>query len=239
MRYGLGHSRRPGMDPDTRRLVIFAGSLGAVLLTLIGASFLVGHRSTEVPIVVADSRPVRVKPENPGGMKIDGAENDVFLSATDNKNARLAPAAEAPDIKRLTATPATAPAPDVAAPAAIAPAKPAAISAPAVSAPAAKPLPAKPPLAAVEARPPAAAGHPATVQLAAVTSEDAARNEWQLLARRMPELLNGHQPVFSRIERNGHTFWRVRTAGFADVAQARSFCDRIRAKGAGCTVADF
>jgi hypothetical protein len=77
------------------------------------------------------------------------------------------------------------------------------------------------------------------VQLAAVTSEDSARNEWQLLSKRMPDLLNGRQPVFSHTEREGHTFWRVRTTGFADVAQARAFCDHVRAKGAGCSVVEF
>jgi hypothetical protein len=225
------------MDPDTRRLVLFAGGLGAVLVTLIGASFVVGHRGTEVPVIVADNRPIRVKPENPGGMKIEGAENDVFSGGTDNKNPKLAAAPEVPDTKRLTAPPMPPPEPATAAPAAAvapAPARPAAIA----GAPAVKPATVKPPVAAIENRPPAT-GHPAMVQLAALTSEEAARNEWQQLSRRLPELMSGHQPSYSRIERNGHTFWRLRTAGFADVAQARSFCERVRAKGAGCTVADF
>jgi hypothetical protein len=86
---------------------------------------------------------------------------------------------------------------------------------------------------------PTASGHPAMVQLAALTSEDAARKEWQLLAKRMPELLTGRQPVFSRFDRDGHVFWRVRTTGFADPAQAHAFCDHVRAKGGGCSVADF
>jgi SPOR domain len=81
--------------------------------------------------------------------------------------------------------------------------------------------------------------YPTMVQLAALTSEEAAHAEWAQLAKKMPDLLNGRQPTYSRTERDGHTFWRVRTSGFADVAQARSFCDRVRAKGAGCAVADF
>ncbi|MDR3533026.1 MAG: SPOR domain-containing protein [Rhodopila sp.] len=84
-----------------------------------------------------------------------------------------------------------------------------------------------------------ASGHQPMVQLAALTSEEAAHNEWQQLSKRMPELLNGRQPAFSRTERDGHIFWRVRTSGFADIAQARSFCERVRAKGGGCSVADF
>jgi hypothetical protein len=77
------------------------------------------------------------------------------------------------------------------------------------------------------------------VQLAALTSEESARTEWAQLTKKMPDLMNGRQPNYTRIEREGHTFWRVRTAGFADMAQARSFCDHVRAKGAGCSVADF
>ena len=77
------------------------------------------------------------------------------------------------------------------------------------------------------------------VQLAALSSEEAARNEWKQLSKRVPELLNGRQPSFQRAERDGHTVWRVRTSGFTDVAQARSFCDHARTKGLGCSVAEF
>ncbi len=248
------------MDPDTRRLVMFAGGLGVVLVVLIGISTLMGHHSTEVPVVTADPRPIRVKPENPGGMKIDGAENDVFSGGTDTANSKLAPPAETPDAKALLAPPPTAQAPasvvanappplakqavpaveprPVAEPrsAAVASAPVARVAPPPVApAPAAQ---SKPAAAAVEAHA-SASGHQPIVQLAALTSEEAAHNEWQQLEKRMPELMNGRQPLFSRTERNGHTFWRVRTAGFVDVAQARAFCDHVRQKGGGCSVADF
>ena len=59
------------------------------------------------------------------------------------------------------------------------------------------------------------------------------------MAKRMPDLLGSHQPAFSKIERDGRTWWRVRTGGFSDVVQATLFCERLRAKGAGCSVADF
>jgi SPOR domain len=249
-RYGTGQGRvRPSMDPDTRRLVLFAGGLGAVLVVLIGASALMGRRGTEVPVVAADSRPIRVKPENPGGMKIDGAENDVFSGGTDTANSKLSAAAENPDTKALRTAETSPPAVvETPAPAAVTPpvTKPAVVaSAPpgtkppvAAVSPAAKRSPAKPPAAAAEAHPPAS-GHLATVQLAALSSEEAARNQWQILSKRMPDLLNGRQPIYSKTERDGHIFWRVRTAGFADVAQARAFCEHVRTKGGGCSVADF
>jgi hypothetical protein len=234
------------MDPDTRRLVMFAGGLGAVLVVLIGASALIGRRGSEVPVVAADATSIRVKPENPGGMKIDGAENDVFAGGSDTANSKLSAAAENPDTKALRT--AEAPVANTPAPAAVTPQvnKPAVVtSAPAIAkppisaaAPAARPAPAKPPVAVVDAHPKASAGQ-ATVQFAALASEEAARSEWRNLSRRMPDLLNGRQPIYTRTERDGRTFWRVRTAGFADVAQARAFCDHVRTKGGGCSVADF
>jgi hypothetical protein len=255
----MGRIRR-GMDPDTRRLMVFAGGLGVVLIALISASAILGRHGGEVPVVSADTRPIREKPVNPGGMKIDGAENDVFSGGSDTSDARLAAASESPNAKALrTGAPPPAPAVETSGPVTLEPppapvpeTKPAVVaSAP----PDARPAPAKPPVAAgappaprsAPAKPSVAAaeahsatpGHQTMVQLAALTSEDAARAEWAQLAKKMPDLLNGRQPSYSRTERDGHTFWRVRTAGFADVAQARSFCDRVRTKGAECSVADF
>jgi hypothetical protein len=229
------------MDPDMRRMALFAGGIGTVLVLLIGASALTGRHSGETPVVTADTRPIRVKPENPGGMKIDGAENDVFSAGADTGNAKLAPAAETPDTKAWRSA-SVAPAPAAAeAPAPAALTLPAAMPQKAAAPPAA----AKPPVAAlaptkllVAAAPPAAPGHTATVQLAALASEDAAHGEWQALSKRLPDLLGGRQPSYSRTEHDGHTFWRLRTSGFSDAAQARGFCDKVRAKGVGCSVTE-
>jgi cell division septation protein DedD len=77
------------------------------------------------------------------------------------------------------------------------------------------------------------------VQLTAVSSEDAAKSEWQRLSKRMPDLLGQRKPAFSKTEHDGRTLWRVRTGGFSDLSQATSFCEKIRAKGVGCAVAEF
>ena len=107
------------MDPDTRRLMMFAGGLGGLLVIMVGASALVGRHGNEVPVVMADTRPIREKPAKAGGMKIDGAENDVFSGLSDAADAKLAPAAENPDTKSFQAAeapPPTAVAPVVEAP---------------------------------------------------------------------------------------------------------------------------
>ena len=72
------------------------------------------------------------------------------------------------------------------------------------------------------------------MQLASLPTEQAAKDQWALLQRRLPDLLHGREPALSKVDVGGHTWWRVRTGGFADPAEAKSFCDKIRAKGEGC-----
>ncbi len=250
----------PGLDITTRRLLLAAVALGGMLLVGTGGWALLGHRNTVVPVIEADTRPVRVKPDNAGGMQVAGADEPVMGDQAGRAQA-MAPAAEAPALQALRAQlqpPApVAPAPVVAAPvapgpvpsipAASAPA-PAAIAAPDAPhgpRPAARPpapvasasVAPSPPAAPVPAAP--AAGPRPMVQLAAVDNEPAAQAEWQRLAKRMPDVLGGKRLVMQRAERDGHAVWRVRTGGFADVADATGFCARVRAKGGACTIASF
>ncbi len=82
-----------------------------------------------------------------------------------------------------------------------------------------------------------AGGH--AVQLAALDSEAAARAEWSRLARQAPSLFGNRAPVIVHISRNGRQFYRLRTGGFASVADVTAFCGRARALGIACTPADF
>ncbi len=263
--------RSSGMDPNTRRLAIVAGGIGGALLLLVAGWSVTGHHRTGIPVIEAAAGPVRVKPENPGGMEVFVGEDG---DAKDGKEA-MAPGAEAPNPQALRAQelqpPAVPPAP-VAAPALVA-----APEAPAqrVAMSATQPAPASGPQAPVAAIPepssapparaaaptartaapaaPAAAaaapvsaaaagaagGSGAQVQLAALNTEQAALAEWERLARKMPDLLSGRRPAVTRTEREGRTYFRLRTGGFADVAQATTFCQRLREKGAGCSLASF
>jgi len=253
----------PGLDSGTRRLLLAAVALGGMLLVGTGGWALLGHRNTVVPVIEADTRPVRVKPDNAGGMQVAGADEPAMGDQV-GRAQTMAPVAEAPAPQALRAQ-LQPPAPAAPAPVAAAPAAPGLVapgpapSIPAAPAPAAIAVPdsprgprpaARPPAPAASASVaplPAAAAPPAAapaaagpmVQLAAVDNKPAAQAEWQRLAKRMPDVLGGKRLVMQRAERDGHAVWRVRTGGFADVADATGFCARIRAKGGACTIASF
>lgn len=267
--YRASYRAQPeGNDGLTRKLLLAAVGLGGILLTGMGGWALLGHRSAPVPVIEADGRPLRVKPDNAGGMQVAGADEQVMGGQSGGVQ-MMAPRAEAPAPQALRAqmqapgspSPAVATAPALAAPAPVAPVLVApALPAPVQAAPAA-PMPAPAASAAAQpgvsplpdtaaaarnAAPAASAGHPAApatgitqVQLAAVDSENAAHAEWQRLAKRMPDVLTGRRPVLQRVERDGKAVWRIRTGGFTDVADATTFCTRVRAKGVSCTIAAF
>ena len=235
--------RHRGPDPMTRRLLWIATGLSGALVLIVLLWSSASHRSGEVPVVQADQRPVRVKPANPGGMQIPGLGADV-TSRDDGSSGTLAPPPEAPDPQAL-ASQAPPPAPAAATPAP----QTAPVAAPAAEAPApanqAASVPQAPPASAAPA--PVAERRAARVepggrkevQLAALTTEAAARQEWDRLARRMPALLGPHHPIVTRIEHDGHTLWRLRTGGFITDAEASRFCQQVRAKGGNCAVAAF
>lgn len=230
------------MDSGTIRLAIIAGGiLAGVGVAYLGLSMF-HRRGGEVPVIQADERPIRVKPENPGGMQIAGAGSEMFSGGSDTNGSKLAPAPETPNAQALrtqapvvppqpaqaTTAPAVVAAPPTVAPVTIAPVA----RTPAVAVAPPAPTVAKP------ASQPVAHGK-AGIQLAAVGSEADARAEWQRLQKRFPEVLAGHQLTVGKTELNGKTFWRVRTAGFPDLAQAKSACEKVKAKGGGCSAAEF
>jgi hypothetical protein len=113
----------------------------------------------------------------------------------------------------------------------------------AASSTAVKPVSVVPAAAVPDHHPAAPAAHPPLgrthVQLAALPTEAAAHQEWDRLTHRMPSVLGSYHPVFSKIEHDGHTLWRVRTGDFTSEAEASQFCQQVRANGGGCAVAAF
>ncbi len=226
-------SRRPRarVDGDTRRMVMLAGGIGAVLLVLVGVWAVAGgHHGGGVPVVHADAKPWRTKPDVQPTLP-DGAD-DATASATD----ALAPPPEVPapqtlknEADKLNAAPAVAAVP-VAAPAPAAAPQIAAAAPPPAAAP---PVVSHSPVAPAQA---VVAGA-AQVQLGALDSEQAAMTEWQRLQHKMPDLLSTRQPAIARAEHDGKTFYRLRTGGFATIATATAFCEQVRQKGTVCTLA--
>lgn len=230
---------RVGMDPLTRRLAIIACGLGGLLVVAIGGWTMLNRHGGSVPVVQAASGPMRVKPANPGGMQVAGANEDILSGDGPSGTDKLAPPPEVPDPQALRAPPKQSPA---AVASAALPAPPPAIAAAQAPRPVTdRPLaaPDKHAAAAAVAAHTVPAGKDTVVQLAALRSEAAARDEWQRLQHRMPDLLKDHHPAISKVDHDGETLWRVRTGGFGDVAQATAFCERVRSKGAGCAVAAF
>jgi hypothetical protein len=249
--------------------------VGLVAVSLIGSGVMLlsgtaPREPAEVPLITADPSPVRVRPDDPGGLRVPNLDKDVYeqiqrgarqpapARPTAPRVESLLPPPEAPKplpVEPVALTPGPSPQqlarePELPAPvpqAASAPQPPAASSAPPPdpTPPRAAATPASPPPAQQAAVPPAspAAAPPpgqgrVQVQLAAVPTEQAAAAEWERLRRRMPDLLGNQRLIVSRGEREGgQPFFRIRTGGFADNAQARAFCDQVRQRGGSCFVA--
>jgi cell division septation protein DedD len=190
-----------------------------------------------VPVVEADPRPFKVRPGDPGGLRVPNQTELVLerpgqrsqAAAQAGRPAAVAPEAESPNIGGLRA--AVAPPP--------APARPAPAPAPQQATPATQAAP--PPVPATAAAPSTATApaRPAAgrvqVQLGALVSEEAARAEWARLARQAPELFQGRSPQVVRFDREGQTpLFRLRTGGFADLEAARQFCEQARSRGGAC-----
>jgi hypothetical protein len=262
---------RPASAVPWRMIAMAGGVLAFIAAGAAGWWAIQRISERSVPVVEADPRPFKIRPSDPGGLRVPNQSELVLerpgARPPGSATARapgLAPEAEAPNIGGLRAAvsppPVIAPAPTWPpqpaprpgqvvpgqnAPGASAAAPPAAAPAPANGAPAQAPArPATPPAATPPAAPAAATVAPPArpagsgrvqVQIAALTSEDSARAEWDRVARRAPELFQGRSPAVTRLDRDGQSpLFRLRTGGFADQDAAREFCEQVRARGATC-----
>jgi hypothetical protein len=213
-----------GLDPDMRRMAIIAACVGGVAAFAIGALSLSRSSPHSVPVIQPPSLPVRVKPANPGGMQVAGADD-----VTVGQGETLAPAAEKPAIRALRAKrvakdvehPVVAKLP---------------VAEPVVKAPPAAPLAAP---SAPQAVAEAATAGGTSVQLAAFDSEQAAQQDWGKMAEKMPKLFDGHRPEVTAAKVAGKTVYRLRTGGFATIATATAFCGEVRSRGGDCSIAAF
>jgi hypothetical protein len=187
-----------GVDAGTRRLLYLMGAGGLVILAGIAAYSLTGRSGGgALPVVQASQNPMRVKPDNPGGMAVAPEAKQI-----NPNDSHLAPGTEEPNPRALMAI--TGPAKGPGQPPGLAP-------------PHAKSV---------------------AVQLSATKSEAQAQVAWERLAKKMPELFGQHRAMFQKVNEPGPMPWRLRTGGFADPAQAKAFCDKVKAKGGQCALVE-
>ena len=72
------------------------------------------------------------------------------------------------------------------------------------------------------------------VQLGAYDSPEVAKREWERLAARFGDYLEGKSRVIQLAESGGRNFYRLRAMGFADINDSRRFCSALVAERAEC-----
>jgi cell division septation protein DedD len=188
--------------------------------------------AADVPLIRADERPTKVKPEKPGGMEVPDRDKLIYTQKRAMVE-HLLPPPEKPMAR--PATPSAATSAEKVQPTTAAAAVGAATTA-AGPMPQAQPQqPASKPLAKPGS--PAAAQKPSGVriQLASVGSEEAARQEWDRIRRANPDLLASISaaPVRADLGDRG-IFYRLLTAPVAD---ADRICGELKRRNVGCVIA--
>ena len=240
-------------EPQPRPRRVLAAVLSLLVMGLFGGglwfAYVQGTRhagggdaaSGNVPLIRADERPTKVKPEKPGGMEIPDRDKLIYnptrpvvehlLPPPEKPLPRPAPPPPSPSPQReqppatASSTPGSPPAPP-----------PAAI--PQAQQSAAVP-PGKPPPA--QAAPPKTAANGAAgtrLQLGSVRSEDAARQEWERIKRKNADLLGSLSatPIRADLGDKG-IYYRIQTGPVSDQAAADRICSELKQRSVGCIVA--
>ena len=200
-----------GDGPSAGKLIAFV-IIGLVAIALVvGGLFWLGDRRSasngEPELIAAPEGDYKVKPDQPGGMKVEGEGDTAFATSA---------GADPRGTINLTAVPETpvAKTPAVKAPA---PATPASPPQPAVKAPVAAPAP--------------AAADGATIQLGAFSSQAKANAAWKALSGRFRYLAPLTSGV-TTVSTGGRTLYRLRASG----PGATDICGRLRVAGEQCVV---
>ena len=221
-----------------------------------------GHRlpGVGVPVIKADDTPVKIKPDDRGGMQIPNQDKLVYNEMEGDKGTAqprterlLAPPEEPvqPNAPLMSPPKTVEPPPSSMVKAEPPPAPPAVAAAPRVPVIAAPPpikAPTAPKMAAVEAPPtapvaaakkaapaPVAAGN-YLVQLGAVRSAEEADKEWNRIKKANGDVLTGLSLDVMQVELPGKgTYWRIRAGTMAEAA-AKSVCQQMSSRNQGCIV---
>jgi hypothetical protein len=181
-----------------------------------------------VPLIRADPNPIKVKPEQPGGLVVPDRNMMIYNERAGGPPVeKLLPPPERPEARPLAPPAAAAPQPQVA------------------MAPQAAPLPAVKPLTPEPIAPraaPAAAlgadkgGHTRIV-LASLHTPDEARTEWQRLKKASPDILGQMTADAVRADLGDKGIWyKIEAGSFAQPAAAERVCRELKARHLECSV---
>ncbi|HWB52113.1 MAG TPA: SPOR domain-containing protein [Stellaceae bacterium] len=195
-----------------------------------------GNAADNVPLIRADTEPVKVKPDKAGGMSIPDKDDPLYTMGRGGNAEHILPPPEAPQPRPVAPPP--PPQPTAQAPASIPPAGayPPPLPAPPPVSVQAKHAP-KPAEAAKPAKSaaPAAGGPPVKVQLASLRTPDEAREEWQRLKHENADLLGRLTAVAVKADLGERGIWyRVEAGPVGDRAAAIKLCRALKERDLGC-----
>jgi hypothetical protein len=197
-----------------------------------------GAAAENVPLIRADTDPVKVKPDKVGGMNIPDKDDPLYTMGRGGNAEHILPPPEAPQPRPVAPPPPPPPpqansqAPAIAPPGAF----PAPLPAPPPGAVQGKPAP-KPAEPKAPAKPaePATGGSPTKIQLASLRTPDEARDEWQRLKRDNPDLLGKLTAVAVKADLGERGVWyRVEAGPVGDKAAAAKLCKALKERDLGC-----
>ena len=236
--------RRPrGVLPTLLTLLVMGLFSGGLWLAYVEKTRRAGADAANgaVPLIRADERPTKVKPEQPGGMQIPDRDKLIYNQTRPVVEHLLPPpekpmARPAPPPPLPSQTEAARPSAGTPPPASAAPENPQAVTQTAQPPP--QPAGKAAPSAPVPSKPPAAKTGGTRLQLGSVRSEDAARQEWERIKRKNADLLGNISatPIRADLGDRG-VYYRIQTGPFADLAAAERICSELKQRSIGCIIA--
>jgi len=200
-------------------MALSAGGLWA------GYRLSVGRGSSgEIPLIHADTDPIKVKPDDPGGMEIPNRDRFVLNPSGGMPVERLLPPPETPLPRPTTTSTPQATVPTTAPPASQAP-------------PAAAPV--TPPQTAAVPTPGSTSDTKGyRLQLGAEKGPEIAKQEWDRIKRQNADLVGSLSASVDRADLGARgVFYRIHVGPIADAAQAERLCAQLRQRGVGCILA--
>ncbi len=220
-----------GFKSDRTRMVVAIGAtvLIAAFAIVIAYMYLGSDVAADRgPLqVAAPSEPIKERPSDVGGMRVEDREKDVFDRVSGDNASKPHEIGQTPE-EPVTTIPESDKAGLNDALDSISAEKPV-VEADKAQAPVVEPKPEPKPVKAQ-------AIHGFRVQLGAYSTQTGAEKAWAQLAKKYASELSGLTAEYQSVARSGGSLFRLRVGTIADRAAADRICLALKAKGQGCIV---